>query len=85
MYVIGAGKNYHNVNNNDNKHEQHIDVQQIHIPDEYAGEAQNYFADIAVVVVKEPFKFTDYVHPVCVDWSGRSENGQLKTVTKGTV
>lgn len=85
LYVIGAGKHYRDFNHDDDKYAQHSDVEHIYIPSEYIGDTQNYRADIAVVVVKETFKLTNNVRPVCVDWGGSFELDQLKSGATGMV
>jgi hypothetical protein len=57
-------------------------VEEIFVPVEYRGTIQNYFGDIAIIVSKEVFKFSQTVQPVCIDWTKTYLDDFLKSETK---
>jgi hypothetical protein len=58
-------------------------VEEIFVPVEYRGAIQNYVGDIAIIVSKEVFKFSQTVQPVCVDWGKTYLDDFLKPETEG--
>ncbi|XP_077283403.1 modular serine protease-like isoform X2 [Arctopsyche grandis] len=44
-------------------------VEKIHIPDTYMGHSNYLAEDLAVIAVKNLFDFSNYVHPVCYDFT----------------
>jgi hypothetical protein len=58
-------------------------VDDIFVPVQYKGMVQNYFGDIAIMVSKRIFQFSQTVQPVCVDWTKTYLDDFLKSDTKG--
>lgn len=84
-YAIGAGKYYREFNHVTDNRAQYSDVEEIHIPSDYLGNAGNYRSDIAIIVLKTPFKIASNLRPVCIDWNDTFEKEQLKAGESGVV
>ncbi|XP_055903049.1 modular serine protease-like [Eupeodes corollae] len=67
LYAIGAGKYFREYYEDEIK-AQIRNISQIAIPEEYAGEDSKFKADLAVIVVTNPFIFSEFVSPICIEW-----------------
>jgi secreted trypsin-like serine protease len=82
--TLAVGKYYRNYDDpRDAPQAQFSEVEEIFVPVEYRGTIQNYFGDIAIIVSKEVFKFSQTVQPVCVDWTKTYLEDFLKSETRG--
>jgi secreted trypsin-like serine protease len=82
--TLAVGKYYRNYDDpRDAPQAQFSEVEEIFVPVEYRGTIQNYFGDIAIIVSKEVFKFSQTVQPVCVDWGKTYLDDFLKPETEG--
>jgi secreted trypsin-like serine protease len=82
--TLAVGKYYRNyADPRDAPQAQFSEVEEIFVPVEYRGTIQNYFGDIAIIVSKEFFKFSQTVQPVCVDWGQTYLDDFLKPETEG--
>lgn len=59
------------------------EVDQIYVHDDYMKEEQNFDADVAIVVMTDRIKYTDFIRPICL-WEG-SENVNDIVGSSGTV
>ncbi|KAF2880721.1 hypothetical protein ILUMI_25463 [Ignelater luminosus] len=84
-YLIAAGKYYRNYNHVEDKSAQYSNVDNIMFPPRYKGEINHYEADLAVVILTNPFTFTPRVQPVCVDWTTKFEYQQISGDKRGVV
>jgi secreted trypsin-like serine protease len=83
-YTLAVGKYYRSYSDpRDTPQAQFSEVDDIFVPVQYKGMVQNYFEDIAIMVSKRIFQFSQTVQPVCVDWTKTYLDDFLKSDTKG--
>ncbi|XP_077297588.1 modular serine protease-like [Arctopsyche grandis] len=66
-YAVAAGKYFRSWDSPLDKTAQKSELSNIFKPESYGGHDQNLQQDIVVLVLKTQLKFTDSVHPVCLD------------------
>ncbi|XP_077284005.1 modular serine protease-like isoform X2 [Arctopsyche grandis] len=66
-YAVAVGKYYRSYYSELDKNPQKFLISRIITPETYGGHDQNLQQDIAVLLLKGQIKFTDSVHPVCLD------------------
>ncbi|KYB29441.1 hypothetical protein TcasGA2_TC031984 [Tribolium castaneum] len=84
-FAVAVGKYYQEFTDSREKisNVQFSDLEAIHVPDYYRGLDQNYYGDIAVLVAKKSFTFTQTVQPVCVDFAANYDNKNLTGFVTG--
>jgi secreted trypsin-like serine protease len=83
-YTLAVGKYYRSYSDpRDTPQAQFSEVDDIFVPVQYKGMVQNYFGDIAIMVSKRIFQFSQTVQPVCLDWTKTYLDDFLKSDTKG--
>ncbi|CAI6344828.1 unnamed protein product [Macrosiphum euphorbiae] len=71
LYKIAVGKYTRDFKVIDNDFTKIINVEMIHLNDDYYGPSGYHAADIAIIVLKDRVSFSNGVAPVCIDWNGK--------------
>ncbi|XP_045540806.1 modular serine protease-like [Papilio machaon] len=84
-FAAAVGKIYRAWNDPRDRDPQKRYVKELHIPETYKGSENNYQDDIALVIVDQPFTYTSYIRPVCLDFRTDFEMEQLRPGNMGKV
>ncbi|XP_049945982.1 clotting factor C-like [Schistocerca serialis cubense] len=83
-YMIVAGKHHRGWDIKDPK-EQQLEVDSIVIHDMYRGPSRNYADDIAIIVLKNEIRISDFVRPASLDLESKYEREQLSSGSFGSI
>lgn len=84
-YLVAAGKYYRAWTHPDDTNAQKTEVEKLLIPKDYRGLESSFTHDIALVVVQTPFRISNLIQPICIDWGNTFEDQQLKDDSRGLV
>ncbi|XP_077284501.1 ovochymase-like isoform X2 [Arctopsyche grandis] len=89
LYSVTAGKIYRQWDHDEkNKYDfiQYSSVKKIHIPSSYRGPRDYYQQDIAILLLKIPFEFSNEIHAACLNLNeGRFYENMIASNVEGKV
>ncbi|XP_003240403.1 trypsin-1 [Acyrthosiphon pisum] len=71
LYKIAVGKYDRNFTIIDNEFTQIMNVEHIHLNDNFFGPSVFFAQDIAIIVLEKRVSISNDVAPVCIDWNGK--------------
>ncbi|XP_018335834.1 modular serine protease-like isoform X2 [Agrilus planipennis] len=77
-FLVKVGKHYREYDDpRDSKYTQNTIIKSISKHRSYRGQTQNHQADLAIIELQEPLKWTKYVQPICINWDPKYGNNDL--------
>ncbi|XP_060836737.1 modular serine protease-like isoform X1 [Rhopalosiphum padi] len=85
IYKVAVGKYTSDISIKDNDFTQIIDVDLIFLKESYNGSSGYNTDDLAIITLSKQVTISDFVMPVCIDWSEHSEQYTVPNGSNGKV
>ncbi|XP_068152999.1 modular serine protease [Drosophila tropicalis] len=81
-FRVIAAKFYRNYKNVTDE-ERRVDVQNIIVAPGYQGSSDNYYNDLALMILERPFELSNVIRPICVKFSYNAEKESINNDVQG--